>query len=91
MSYGYIDKAEVFVMKKFIASILTAALLFSCAGGLVSAAGEPAVKGSSSVVSDVSVDQFSFAQVNEQGINDFVTRMYQVCLGRKPDANGLKD
>ena len=78
-------------MKKFIASILTVALLFSCAGGLVSAAGEPAVKGSSSVVSDVSVDQFSFAQVNEQGITDFVTRMYQVCLGRKPDANGLKD
>ena len=31
------------------------------------------------------------AEFNEQGVNDFVTRLYDICIGRKPDANGLAD
>ena len=26
-----------------------------------------------------------------EGINQFVTRLYQVCFGREPDAGGLED
>ena len=31
------------------------------------------------------------ASFNEQGVTDFVTRLYDICIGRKPDAKGLAD
>ncbi|MBR6880095.1 MAG: DUF4214 domain-containing protein [Clostridiales bacterium] len=81
-------------MKRLISSILSVILTVSAVGALVHPLNEVNASCLTEAVSDNAIDGTSidlFNAVNEQGINDFVTRMYQVCLGRKPDANGLKD
>jgi len=63
--------------KKVVASLLTAALLV---GGIAI----PTKVANREVVA-------SSAQADISGIQDFVTRMYQVCLDRTPDEYGLND
>ena len=40
---------------------------------------------------DTSSADVKAASFNEQGVTEFVTRLYDICIGRKPDTKGLAD
>ena len=68
--------------RKFICALLTAAFIvgsFAFSSGSKVASLDPA---------STTVNAASF---NEQGVTDFVTRLYDICIGRAPDAAGLAD
>ena len=68
--------------RKFICALLTAAFI----------AGSFAFSSGSKVASlDPASTTVNAASFNEQGVTDFVTRLYDICIGRAPDAAGLAD
>lgn len=42
-------------------------------------------------VSNPIIQENFVSSVNQEKVNDFVTRLYDLCLGRKPDSQGLKN
>lgn len=73
--------------KKVLSTILVMTILLS-GSGVVAGTGINS-ETSTYIINDVDISLTN--PTDEQGIRDFVSRMYSVCLGRSADDNGLND
>ena len=71
-------------LKKLLCTVMAVSVIAGAFSVVLASAVEKAQ------VNSVSID-LNTASYNEQKVKEFVTRLYDICLDRKPDAQGLAD
>ena len=75
------------IVKKLISSLIAVSVI----AGSITIVSASDLKPNQTNEAANAIPSIVSAEFNEQGVNDFVTRLYDICIGRKPDANGLAD